>query len=153
MKKIIKINENDLRNLVKQTLNEVSWLTADSAVGKSEALGWTDDALKAISTLEDFLEGYVSNQDDGYCTMAVGGSQWKGGQFPNSQAAKLLKYCEEIKKFIKRKDKQFNNLQDLHDYKFRQEHQGMSKREFDDNIPEDPNEMTPQQKEYVDLKW
>lgn len=100
-KKPIKINEEQLRQMIKEStkkvLSEISFQTIDKAnrkIGFSES-----EVFEAISTLQEALSTYDS---DKFYT--------NGGNPEASLAYKYAKYLDEIGYYFKRKSKQVQNL-------------------------------------------
>lgn len=94
MKESIKMTESQftdfIQESVRRAINEISYSSLDSASYKAN-YNSGEDALKAISELEDFLEYYV-----------------KSG---SGQARELIFGLEKYRNFVERKNKQGENLE------------------------------------------
>jgi hypothetical protein len=160
-KKLIRLTESDLHRIIKESakkvISEISWQKSDSAVGKSEYFDWSSDVLKDIKEIRDYLENYASNDDDWFNSQEVGSTSWQGSSTGSGQAKKMLSYLDMIEKFVLRKQKQASNLAYLNDDNFKTHHNGMSRREFEDTIPDnyedDGAQLTDSQKEFINRKW
>jgi len=160
-KKLIRLTESDLHRIIKESakkvISEISWQKSDSAVGKSEYFDWSSDVIKDIKEIRDYLENYASNDDDWFNSQEVGSTSWKGSSTGSGQAKKMLSYLGMIENFVLRKQKQANNLAYLNDDNFKKHHNGMSKREFEDTIPDnyedDDAQLTDSQREFINRKW
>jgi hypothetical protein len=158
MKKIVRLTENDLHNIVKEStkriISEISWLKSDSAAGKSEYLDNSDEILKNIKEIREYLENYIYNDDNSINSYTLGNTNWKGTFTGSGQARKMLTYLEMIENFVLRKQKQRTNLTNLNDDNFKKHHNGMDRTEFSNTIPYDDNaNLTNSQQEYVNKKW
>lgn len=157
MKKIVKITENDIKHMVKESvrkiINEIDWKTSDSAVGKAEYLDDSKRVLDSINIIRDYLTGFVYNRDKNFNSELVGPTKWKGNNFPNGHAQELLFYLSKIEDFTKRKSAQLDNLNGLNDKNFRNQHNGMSSHEFGNSIPDDNSNLTSMQQDYMNRKF
>ena len=158
MKKIVRLTENDLHKIVKEStkriISEISWLKSDSAAGKSEYLDNSDEILKSIKEIREYLENYVYNDDNSINSYTLGNTNWKGTSTGSGQARKMLTYLGMIENFVLRKQKQRTNLTNLNDDNFKKHHNGMDRMEFSNTIPYDDNaHLTNSQQEYVNKKW
>lgn len=127
---------------IRKTLSEMDWKTTDKALEKTN--DYTDRIERvqyAINTIKEFLRPYCDDMS------------YDVRKYPNSKASKLLAYLDEISMFVSRKEQQRDNMDDLHDYNFRKQHNNVGEREFGNTIPDDENApLTPSQKEYADWK-
>jgi len=157
MKKIVKITENDIKHMVKESvkkiINEIDWKTSDSAVGKAEYFDDSDRVLDSIQIIRDYLNNFVYNENGSINSELVGQTEWEGNSFPKSQAQKLLYYLSKIEDFTNRKAKQLGNLTDLNDKNFRNQHNGMSSHEFGNSIPDGNSNLTSMQQDYMNRKF
>lgn len=164
----IRLSESQLHRVIKESvkkvISEVDWKKLDSAVGKSEYLnsgaGNAEDVLEAVSVIDDYLANFITNSDTEYNSENIGVTGFSGAYNPNHQAVKLRNDLNRIYKFIVRKQKQLNNLNNHLDNRFRSEHDGLSQDEYSDSIydkygtgtPSD-NNLTDKEREFVNYKW
>ena len=119
---------------VKNVLNEVSWQLSDRASQVADERDFTDDVIRKLGDIEDWLQQYNNSGD--------------------TQASQLLSCVYKLANFARRKQNQNKNFKDLHDFNFKRQHNDTSEHDFSDNM-ENSNEedWTPLQREYADFKW
>lgn len=127
----IRLTEDKFKYLinksVQKVLNEINWVQADAIADSADRRYNRCDIMDAIETLQDALASYSNYDSD------LERGEYSFGddrKYPNSQAAKLEKYLDEINDFFVRKDNQRNNLQHLNNDKFTSSHDGMTKDQY-----------------------
>lgn len=94
MEQLVKLNENDLRKIVRQSLNELNYNTIEKASYKGPDFQNVEDA---IITIEDALNNY-------------GFSMNNGSRYSNKQYNEAVRGIEAIRNYFDRKQKQQLNF-------------------------------------------
>jgi len=127
----MKITEKQIRNIIRESLNEISWQAATQAAGKSQdnigerrnVEDCLDNLDTAIKNIMDILRGY-SNM----------GWHAKGEMHLVSQANQLSHELENIfdktKAFLNRKFNQAVNLSNMANNKFKDAHNGVEYNDY-----------------------
>ena len=152
-KNTITISESDIKNMVKNVINEISWQKANDAADMAED---NDVFGRVINNLEDAVEEFDSaidmyNSERSACGIMQRNSgmmkYFKETTKMRYFREQLQKLYNEMKAYYDRKTAQIDNLRDLADKKFKDEHEGMNMSDYENNSPEEYNDMNDKQKE------
>lgn len=158
-----KLTENQLKTLISKSINEalseISWQKADDAARMArdndnfETVIWHLE--EALDELDEKFERF--NDNDSY---GVGGEiqrkEGMGKYFKETATLRgfryrLQKLFEEMKAYNDRKVAQQKNLENLADEKFREEHNGQNKFDYEMNIPDE--NLDDKQKEFYNHEY
>lgn len=155
----IKITESQLNNMIiestRKVLSEISWQKAKDASEIAEDNDVFDMILlnleDAISEFDDAFEKYNKNY------YAGGKIQKNSGIMKYFDATtkvrefkeRLQNLYNEMKAYHDRKIKQSKNLKHMADDRFKETHNGMSYDKYEDTLPEDYENLTTDQEEYI----
>lgn len=158
-KNTIIISESDIKNMIKNVISEISWQKANDAAEMAED---NDVFWKVINNLEDAVEEFDSALDRFNDYYHVGSKiKRNSGMMKYFKETTKMRYFREqlqklyneMKAYYDRKTAQIDNLRDLADKKFKDEHEGMNMSDYENNSPEEYNDMNDKQKELYDYLY
>lgn len=122
MKKTIKINESQIRNIIRNVLNEIGSATIDRALRNSPEINRNDDAFKNRSIPFDWDYPTAANGIR-YIKEVLDAYEESYHGYGDAQVKRCQVYLKYITDFLRRKSKQQGNLsKGYEDYRYEEEY-------------------------------